>query len=67
MLTVALRAIKTKDGYKYKTQSYGRDFYKSPEGMFKEEYIENDLEEVDNTICEYYGIEKTKITKKEEE
>ena len=34
--------------------------------MFKEEYIENDLEEVDNTICEYYGIEKTKITKKEE-
>ena len=35
--------------------------------MFKEEYIENDLEEVDNTICEYYGIEKTKTTKKEEE
>ena len=35
--------------------------------MFKEEYIENDLEEVDSTICEYYGIEKTKITKKEEE
>ena len=67
MLTIALRAIKTKDGYKFKTQSNGRDFYKSPEGMFKEEYIENDLEEVDNTICEYYGIEKTKITKKEEE
>ena len=35
--------------------------------MFKEEYIENDLEEVDNTICGYYGIEKTKITKKQEE
>ena len=35
--------------------------------MFKEEYIENDLEEVDSAICEYYGIEKTKITKKEEE
>ena len=31
MLTVALRAIKTKDGYKFKTQSNGRDFYKSPE------------------------------------
>ena len=66
LLTVALRAIKTKDGYKFKTQSNGRDFYKSPEDMFKEEYIENDLEEVDSTICEYYGIEKTKITKKEE-
>ena len=67
MLTVALRAIKTKDGYKFKTQSNGRDFYKSPEFLFSDEYIDNDLEEVDNTICEYYGIEKTKITKKEEE
>ena len=67
LLTIALRAIKTKDGYKFKTQSNGRDYYKSPEKMFSEEYIDNDLEEVDNTICEYYGIEKTKITKKEEE
>ena len=31
MLTVAIRATKTKDGYKFKTQSNGRDFYKSPE------------------------------------
>ena len=32
--------------------------------MFKEEYIDNDLEEVDNTICEYYGIEKYGLTRK---
>ena len=56
MLTVALRAIKTKDGYKFKTQSSGRDFYKSPEGLFSEEYIDNDLAIVDKAICEYYGI-----------
>ena len=37
MLTVALRAIKTKDGYKFKTQSNGRDFYKSPED--KKDYL----------------------------
>ena len=58
MLTVALRAIKTKDGYKFKTQSNGRDFYKSPEMMFSEEYIDNDLKLVDDAICQYYGIEK---------
>lgn len=57
MLTVSLRAIKTKDGYKFKTQSNGRDFYKSPEEMFKEEYIENDLKIVDDAIKEYYGIQ----------
>jgi len=57
MLTVALRAIKTNDGYKFKTQSSGRDFYKSPEGLFGEEYIENDLRVVDDAICKYWGIE----------
>ena len=56
LLTIALRAIKTKDGYKFKTQSSGRDFYKSPEGMFDEEYIDNDLAVVDAAICKYYGI-----------
>lgn len=56
LLTIALRATKTKDGYKFKTQSSGRDFYKSPEGMFSEEYIDNDLAIVDQAICAYYGI-----------
>ena len=37
LLTIALRAIKTKDGYKFKTQSNGRDFYKSPED--KKDYL----------------------------
>ena len=31
LLTISLRATKTKDGYKFRTQSNGRDFYKSPE------------------------------------
>lgn len=57
LLTVSLRAIKTKEGYKFRTQSSGRDFYKSPEEMFSEEYIENDLKLVDDAIKEYYGIQ----------
>ena len=57
LLTVSLRATKTKEGYKFRTQSSGRDFYKSPEDMFKEEYIENDLKLVDDAIKEYYGIQ----------
>lgn len=57
LVTVALRAMKTKDGYKFKTQSSGRDFYKSPEGLFAEEYIDNDLRLVDDGICAYWGIQ----------
>lgn len=57
LLTVSLRATKTKEGYKFRTQSSGRDFYKSPEDMFKEEYIDNDLKIVDDAIKEYYGIQ----------
>ena len=59
-------ASETKDGYKFKTQSNGRDFYKSPEDMFKDEYIDNDLKAVDDAICDYYGIEKNKQNKPEE-
>jgi hypothetical protein len=57
LLTIALRATKTKDGYFFRTQSNGRSFHKSPDGMFDKEYIPNDLNEVDKLICEYYGLE----------
>ena len=57
LLTISLRATKTKDGYKFRTQSSGRDFYKSPELLFSEEYIDNDLKIVDDAIKEYYGIQ----------
>lgn len=57
-MTVSLRAMKTQDGYKFRTQSSGRDFYKTPLGLFEEEYIDNDLKIVDDAICEYNGFEK---------
>lgn len=54
--TVSLRSGKTKDGYQFRTQTSGRDFYKSPMGMFEEEYIDNDLKMVDDAIVDYHGF-----------
>lgn len=56
LATIALGAVKTKDGYMFKTQSSGRDFYKSPKGLFDSEYIPNDLGAIDASIKEYYGL-----------
>ncbi len=58
LLTVVLQAEKTKDGYKFKTnQEVNRDICKSPMGLFSDQYIDNDLQAVDNAICDYYGYE----------
>lgn len=51
--------------YWFDTQSDGYTTAKSPMGMF-EKRIENDLKIVDNTIREYWGLEKNN-TKKEAE
>lgn len=58
LFTVVLGAGRTKDGYKFFTQTNGRNTLKSPLGMFKEEVIDNCLELVDKSICEYNGIKK---------
>ncbi len=55
--TIALKADKTKDGYQFRTQTSGHDFYKSPIDMFEDEFIENDLKTVDDSIRDYYDIE----------
>ena len=57
MVTVCLRAMKDgTDKYFFRTQSDGMDISKSPEGLFQELKIENDLKAVDNAIREYWGI-----------
>lgn len=58
-ITVCLGAARTADGWRFRTQTTGRDFFKSPEEMFDEELIDNDLKLVDDTIVEYYGIKET--------
>ena len=42
--------------HKFYTQSAGLSTAKSPEGMFEDEEIPNDLKMVDNAIRDYYGL-----------
>ena len=42
--------------YVFTTQNNGHDTVKSPMGLFQSPEIENDLAQVDATICDYYGI-----------
>ncbi len=44
------------NSYLFLTKNDGHDTTKSPLGMFDTPEIENDLAEVDKTICAYYGI-----------
>ena len=58
LLTIVLRTNVSQGNYQFSTQNDGNDTTKSPMGMFEEQYIDNDLNAVDTTICEYYNIEK---------
>lgn len=56
MFTICLRT-KVEDGnYTFTTQNSGSDTVKSPIGLFEQKEIPNDLKFVDDTICEYWGI-----------
>ncbi len=57
MMTVVLQAEKDDDGYWFITNKRSdNDVAKSPEDMFPDIRIPNDLAYVDKQICEYYGI-----------
>lgn len=60
MVTIVLNAEKENNNYFFTTQNSGSNTCKSPEGMFSDFRIENDLRLVDDTIAEYYGYEKQK-------
>lgn len=57
MITICLRCVIDAGGkHVFKTQNEGTDISKSPEGMFKELSIENNLKAVDTAIREYWGL-----------
>lgn len=56
LFSIVLRAKKVDKNYYFFTQSTENDVAKSPIGMFKDLYIENDLKSVDNVIREFYNI-----------
>ena len=46
-----------KDGkYYFSTHNSGMDTVKTPLGMFEQDYIDNDLYEVDKKIREFWGM-----------
>ncbi|WP_339053569.1 ATP-binding protein [Arsenophonus endosymbiont of Crataerina pallida] len=63
--TIVLRTHVSNGSYSFSTQSNDSDCCKSPMGMFDSQLIENDLNEIDKVICNYYGItpqqEKNKV------
>ena len=60
MCTVVLHSVIKGDRHVFLTQGDGFDIAKSPEGMFPEKEIDNDLKAVDNAIRVYWGLEAKK-------
>ena len=60
MVTVVLHSIIKGDKHLFRTNSDGNDLAKSPEGMFPEIEMENDLKEADKCIREYWGLKPLK-------
>lgn len=58
MFTIVLGANVNDGNYTFSTQNNGSNTIKSPMDMFKELNIDNDLQMIDNTIVEYYKLEK---------
>lgn len=58
LYTIVLRATTENGKYQFQTASLGNDIVKAPMGMFDTPLIDNDLKLVDDTICEYYEINK---------
>lgn len=66
LYTIVLRATTENGKYQFQTASLGNDIVKAPMGMFDTPLIDNDLKLVDDTICEYYEINKEEEKKVEE-
>ena len=67
LYTIVLRATNENGKFQFRTKTAGNDIVKTPIGLFKEELIDNDLKLVDDTICEYYEINKEEEKKEGED
>lgn len=59
MFSIVLRTVVRDGEYHFATKNNGSDTVKSPIGMFSADLIENNLQTVDQAICEYYGLTTT--------
>jgi len=55
MSTIVLRCVTAGNEHCFRTRTDGSDITKSPEDMFQDEKIENDLKAVDTRIREFYS------------
>ena len=60
LVTISLRCVTQDKRHYFKTQTDGSDITKTPEEMFSDAYIENDLKAVDDTIRAYYNLNTVK-------
>lgn len=58
MVTMVLQTTVQDSQHFFMTKNNGFNTVKSPEDMFQSDLIPNDLNAVDDAICEYYGIAK---------
>ncbi len=56
MVTICLQTSVINEQYIFQTKNNGNSTVKAPMGLFEEDHFENDLNEVDVAICEYYNI-----------
>ena len=66
MVTVCIRCMSDNGKHFFRTQTDGSDITKSPEDMFADVEIENNLKFVDTTIRNFYGWSDKKTPNKEE-
>ena len=55
MVTICIRCMSDNGKHFFRTQTDGFDITKTPEGMFDENEIDNNLKFVDDTIRQFYG------------
>lgn len=66
LVTICLRCMTDGTKHYFRTQSDGYDITKSPEDLFPDVEIENDLKAVDSLIRDYYNLNAPKKTTKKE-
>ena len=64
MVTICLRCMSENGRHFFRTVTNDLDIAKTPEDMFTEDEIDNNLKFVDDTIRDFYGMEKFKTTEK---
>lgn len=61
MVTICLQTSVVNDQYIFQTKNSGYSTVKAPMDLFATDNIENDLNEVDVAICEFYGIPNPQV------